>query len=81
MNRPMIKIAAIAMLAACCATSGDAYAANPPRGKFGTQTAARKQENDDMKRKLAPYLTDEGMSGFGETPTATMTRSTGMVTV
>ena len=63
MNRAMIKIAAIAMLVACCATSGDAYAANPPRGKFGTQTAARKQENDDMKRKLAPYLTDEGMSG------------------
>lgn len=63
MNRPMIKIAAIAMLVTCCATSGDAYAANPPRGKFGMQTAARKQENDDMKRKLAPYLTDEGMSG------------------
>ena len=63
MNRPMIKIAAVAMLAACCATSDDAYAANPPRGKFGKQTAARKQENDDMKRKLAPYLTDEGMSG------------------
>ena len=63
MNRPMIKIAVVAMLATCCATSGDAYAANPPRGKFGMQTAARKQENDDMKRKLAPYLTDEGMSG------------------
>ena len=40
MNRPMIKIVAVAMLAACCAASGDAYAANPPRGRFGTQTAA-----------------------------------------
>ena len=43
MNRPMIKIAAVAMLAACYAASDDAYAANPPRGKFGTQTAVRKQ--------------------------------------
>ena len=63
MNRSMIRIAVAVILAACYATSGDAYAANPPRGKFGTQTAARKQENDDMKRKLTPYLTDEGMSG------------------
>ena len=43
-NRPMIKIAAVAILAACCAASGNAYAANPPRGKFGTQTPARKGE-------------------------------------